>query len=205
MADGQVFDAEYYAKTYPDVVQALGTDADTLYKHYLTYGKKEGRNPYSPEVKAAQDALTAQKILAFQSRYPEGMKWTNENSYQNQTAAPHVTFYGCAAFAMQVSDAVYGIAAPIDTFKPKTCAELQSGDIVRIFHDTHSVVVISIDDKYVTVCEGNYNGKVHWNGKYPRAMLDGDMTYAKRRVIGQQIITPSTGVSKAVPNAASKK
>ncbi len=48
MPDGQVFDAEFYAKTYPDVVAVLGTDAAALYKHYQTYGKKEGRLPYAP-------------------------------------------------------------------------------------------------------------------------------------------------------------
>ncbi|MCR5503384.1 MAG: hypothetical protein K6F53_10275 [Lachnospiraceae bacterium] len=48
MPDGQVFDAEFYAKTYPDVVAVLGTDPATLYKHYQTYGKKEGRLPYAP-------------------------------------------------------------------------------------------------------------------------------------------------------------
>lgn len=43
MADGTVFDAEYYAQMYPDVVAALGTDADALYQHYVTFGKAEGR------------------------------------------------------------------------------------------------------------------------------------------------------------------
>ena len=47
MADGGKFDAEYYASAYPDVVAALGTDAEVLYKHYLEYGIKEGRKPYA--------------------------------------------------------------------------------------------------------------------------------------------------------------
>ena len=45
MPDGNVFDAEYYASTYADVKEALGTDEVMLYKHYLDYGKKEGRKP----------------------------------------------------------------------------------------------------------------------------------------------------------------
>ena len=45
MPDGNVFDAEYYANTYADVKEALGTDEAVLYKHYLDYGKKEGRKP----------------------------------------------------------------------------------------------------------------------------------------------------------------
>lgn len=40
-----VFDAEYYAATYPDVVKALGTtDASAMLNHYLTFGIYEGRD-----------------------------------------------------------------------------------------------------------------------------------------------------------------
>lgn len=38
-----VFDAEYYYRTYPDVQEAIGHDADKLLKHFLTLGMKEGR------------------------------------------------------------------------------------------------------------------------------------------------------------------
>lgn len=47
MPDGTVFDAEFYAATYPDVVQAFGTDEAALYNHYVAYGKAEGRLPYA--------------------------------------------------------------------------------------------------------------------------------------------------------------
>ncbi|MBE5848483.1 MAG: hypothetical protein E7300_12530 [Lachnospiraceae bacterium] len=40
------FDASFYAKTYPDVVNVLGSDATALYKHYVTSGQSEGRLPY---------------------------------------------------------------------------------------------------------------------------------------------------------------
>lgn len=46
MADGGVFDPQYYAETYPDVVAALGTDETMLYSHYVQWGKAEGRLPY---------------------------------------------------------------------------------------------------------------------------------------------------------------
>ena len=41
------FDPAYYAATYADVVNVLGTDVNALYNHYLTYGQKEGRMPYA--------------------------------------------------------------------------------------------------------------------------------------------------------------
>lgn len=47
MSDGQTFDAEFYAKTYPDVVDALGNSESALYSHYVNYGKAEGRLPYA--------------------------------------------------------------------------------------------------------------------------------------------------------------
>ena len=47
MADGTVFDAEYYAQMYPDVVAALGTSADAMYQHYVTFGRSEGRLAYN--------------------------------------------------------------------------------------------------------------------------------------------------------------
>lgn len=39
-----VFDSNYYASTYPDVVAAYGTNYNTLLTHYINNGMKEGRN-----------------------------------------------------------------------------------------------------------------------------------------------------------------
>jgi len=41
------FDAEYYAATYADVKNALGTGEKALLNHYITYGRNEGRSPYA--------------------------------------------------------------------------------------------------------------------------------------------------------------
>ena len=43
MPDGTMFDAQFYAQTYPDVANALGTDEAVLYNHYVQFGKAEGR------------------------------------------------------------------------------------------------------------------------------------------------------------------
>lgn len=50
MPDGTLFDAEYYAQTYPDVAAVFGTDKEALYNHYVTLGKAEGRNAYDSMV-----------------------------------------------------------------------------------------------------------------------------------------------------------
>ena len=49
MTDGAVFDAEFYAETYPDVKAVFGNDEAALYNHYIQYGKSEGRLAYAPE------------------------------------------------------------------------------------------------------------------------------------------------------------
>lgn len=49
-APNEEFDAEFYAYAYPDVVAALGTDADVLYQHYIQCGKAEGRLGKAPSV-----------------------------------------------------------------------------------------------------------------------------------------------------------
>lgn len=41
------FDPNFYAATYPDVVEVLGVEAKDLYNHYLTYGMQERRIPYA--------------------------------------------------------------------------------------------------------------------------------------------------------------
>ncbi|MGN0377013.1 MAG: hypothetical protein ACI4ED_05205 [Suilimivivens sp.] len=57
MPDGTVFDAEFYAETYPDVKEAFGNDETALYNHYLQYGKSEGRLACA----AADNAKTVQE------------------------------------------------------------------------------------------------------------------------------------------------
>ena len=47
MADGNLFDAAFYAATYPDVAAIFGTDPNMLYMHYVLCGKTEGRLPYA--------------------------------------------------------------------------------------------------------------------------------------------------------------
>ncbi|MDE6748701.1 MAG: hypothetical protein K2K21_06525 [Lachnospiraceae bacterium] len=56
MPDGQIFDAQFYAQNYPDVVAVLGNNESMLYSHYVNMGKAEGRLPYA----GAQGAVNAQ-------------------------------------------------------------------------------------------------------------------------------------------------
>lgn len=42
MSDGGLFDSEFYAAQYPDVVAEYGTEEVSLYRHYKKFGIKEG-------------------------------------------------------------------------------------------------------------------------------------------------------------------
>ncbi|MCI8831785.1 MAG: hypothetical protein HFG43_12535 [Lachnospiraceae bacterium] len=56
MSDGTVFDAEFYAQTYPDVASVYGTtNTDILYQHYVQFGKAEGRLATSSSDTSAQN------------------------------------------------------------------------------------------------------------------------------------------------------
>ena len=48
--NGKQFDATFYANTYPDVKQALGTDPNVLLYHYNTFGISEGRKANANDI-----------------------------------------------------------------------------------------------------------------------------------------------------------
>lgn len=160
MPDGGIFDPQYYASTYPDVVKALGADENILYQHYLTYGKKEGRQPYAP---ALTDAQVTEKLLALKSKYPDGMVWGNDSYYDRPGRNGRTArSYACGAFAMKITDEVYGPLTPTRTIRIHNDDDLRPGDIVHIWDGTHDVVVVGLDEQKVYMCEGNTGGVVVW-------------------------------------------
>jgi uncharacterized protein YkwD len=58
------FDANFYANNNPDVVAACGNSPEALYKHYVNYGKKEGRpqNASEAEQKAQKEQQAQQQV-----------------------------------------------------------------------------------------------------------------------------------------------
>ena len=73
MADGGLFDAQFYAQAYPDVVAVFGTDANWLYLHYVLAGKAEGRLPYAPGSAAVPAPASSGDFDAayYAARYPD--------------------------------------------------------------------------------------------------------------------------------------
>jgi len=121
----------------------------------------------------AADALTEetvyQKMIALQEEYPEGTPWTNENFYA-WNGGVFSGGYGCVAFALICSDAVFG-DLPVSRYH-SDFEDIRVGDMLRINFDTHSVVVLEKKDNSVIVTEGNYNDSIHWGREIARKDLE---------------------------------
>ena len=94
-------------------------------------------------------------IIELQKLYPNGSRAADS-----------------AKFANQISVAVFGSYHVRPERKHSDFDELMVGDIARINNDTHSVVILDISDKFVTVVEGNstlisLTGRVRWGYAYP--------------------------------------
>lgn len=127
--------------------------------------------PASQYTLANGQPITTENIQAIlyglKSTYPEGMRWTNANSYY--CAALNTMGYGCAAFAFRCSDAVFG-NLPV-TGRHSDFSRVRVGDILRVNNDSHSVVVLEVKGDSVVVTEGNYNSSVHWGRTLTRQSL----------------------------------
>ncbi len=116
-------------------------------------------------------------IYGLQKDYPEGMPWTNDNVYTSE--AVRVIGHGCEGFALICSDAVFG-GYPVS----RTHSDFDSvkvGDLLRINHNTHTVIVLEKRADSVIVAEGNYNSSIHWGREIGRqALLDGEFVVRTR-------------------------
>lgn len=184
MKEGRVgnekFDIVAYIKYNQDLVPLLGTeDISVYYLHYLQQGKAEGR--VSSENAVQQDLNTQQAVyqilIAQQAVFPEGMYWTNDNFYA-WNGGYFYGGYGCAGFAFALSDAAFGNA---QTVIHTDYTNIKVGDILRVNHDTHSVIVLEVHPDYVVVAEGNYNSSIHWGRSIPISELPGAGNYIMTR------------------------
>ncbi len=186
MPDGNVFDAEFYANTYPDVEAAFGRDTALLYQHYVLQGINEGRLPYAGAASTANPAasrgtivaspegvtedMAYQRLLALRESYPEGMSWTMANGYYLYRGTGCNYGAECAGYAYIINDAIFGTnpnARVITTYNP---SNFHVGDIVRYitgYGSGHSVVVMQVTEDGIIVTEGNFAGTVHWGRLIP--------------------------------------
>ena len=104
------------------------------------------------------------KIMALQDKYPTGLAWGNDK-YYIWKAGIFRGGYGCLAFAFILSDEAFG---SLPARQHTDFDKIQVGDIFRLRTTSgeHSVVVIKVDSKGITVAEGNLNDAVYWGREF---------------------------------------
>ncbi len=116
------------------------------------------------------------RMIAMKEDYPEGMHWTNDDAYTSKGYLYEngyrysMSGRGCHAFALILSDAVYG---DLPIIEHTDFNNVKVGDAIRLNNNTHTVMVIGIDDDYLTLAEGNYNSSIHWGRKISRTNTSG--------------------------------
>lgn len=186
------FDPVTYMNRYPDLKAAYGNNMKMYYVHYLQVGMKEGRSgkPSADQTaKVANSNATVNTpsanpyanayniMIGFKNSYPEGMRYTNDDFYA-WNGGIYYGGYGCAGFAFMLSDAVFGK-------NPSTIhydmSKIRVGDILRINNDTHSVIVLEVNNDGIVVAEANYNSSVHWGRKFSWSKLSSCLDYVMTR------------------------
>lgn len=116
------------------------------------------------------------KIIAQKDTYKEGRRWTNKN-YYDWKGGIYDRGYGCAGFAFLLSDAAFG---DLPARKHRNFSKIKVGDIVRLEHDRHSVIVLKKEADGVIVAEGNYDDSIHWGRR---------LSYSEIRKTGTYVFT----------------
>ncbi len=123
------------------------------------------------------------KMIALKSKYPTGTPWDNSKCYSWKGG-----FFdkgcGCAGFAFMLSDAAFG---SVKAKKHTDVSKIRVGDILRLYNDTHSVIVLEVNSTGVTVAEGNmtivgsFDNGVYWGRKISSSELKKDVDFIYTR------------------------
>ena len=128
------------------------------------------------------------RIMERQSMegYTEGTPWDNSHIYWNTVEydgypAGCYGAGGCFAFMMDMMEYASNYEYPIRVIKGTydNLPKLHIGDGVRVNNNSHSVLIIGIneDGHTVTVAEGNFNSSVHWGRVIDLADPNNGFTY----------------------------
>ncbi len=108
-------------------------------------------------------------MIALQTKYPEGMEWTNYTPYSLNNSYTWKggkiegvnSGVGCVAFAFLLSDEAFN-NLPGRMLTGVKLSDVKVGDILRVNNYAHTVIVLQVSDTGVIIAEGNYNSSVHW-------------------------------------------
>jgi len=142
-----------------------------------SYGINTGSHINVPSTVTLHADEIYNAIISFQASYPEGTPFTNSD-YRTFRGGTYRGGYGCAGFAFMVSDAAFG---DLPMRKVYSMNNIRVGDMIRCYGNSHQVVVLSMDANGITVCEGNFNGTVHWGRYISYGELSSNFDYVMTR------------------------
>lgn len=165
MKDGTVFDAEYYAQRYADVVVVYGTDEAALFQHYTDYGKAENRAAVkTPSTSTFDPVYYAKQNPDVVAAYGSG----NNNLYQHylqhgkeEGRKPTANAKGSTSNATSstATPAPASAEAPAQTTAPAQANTISDEEALKIFNDYLNNLVANTPE---SVCaffdtDGNHN------------------------------------------------
>jgi hypothetical protein len=160
-------------------VQVTGITSNGYYRVAV-----DGQTLYVQEdglTKIDEDAARQQEvyniIMAQKSVFPEGMHWTNDD-YYGWNGGIYVGGFGCAAFAFYLSDQAFGNTK---AYIHKDYSNIKVGDMLRVYNDTHTVIVLEVKANSVIVAEGNYNSSIHWGREMSMSEIMDSQSYIMSR------------------------
>ena len=146
-------------------------------------------------------------MMAMKSEYPEGRSWTNDDMYMTTVQYSDgrvftMKAYGCAGFAWILSDAAFG-ELPI-TAQDNRVDAIRVGDILRLYNDTHSVIVLEVKPESVIVAEGNYAYTIHWGREIPLSEIENDPKFYRQSRWPVEVVKPAPKPVAPNPTAHEK-
>lgn len=165
MKDGTVFDAEYYAQRYADVVAVYGTDEAALFQHYTDYGKAENRAAVkTPSTSTFDPVYYAKQNPDVVAAYGSG----NNNLYQHylqhgkeEGRKPTANAKGSTSNATSstVAPAPASAEAPAQTTAPAQANAISDAEALKICNDYLNNIVANTPE---SVCaffdaDGDHN------------------------------------------------
>lgn len=119
-----------------------------------------------PVVDAPTEAEVYDAIMSLQQDYPQGMSWTNDNTWYDDEGNSHGR--GCVAFAALCQYTAFG---DVPGHYVDSLDDVKVGDSIRI-GNYHTVVVLEKKANSVIVTEGNFGFVINWGREIPFSELE---------------------------------
>lgn len=119
-----------------------------------------------PVVDAPTEAEVYDAIMSLQQDYPQGMSWTNDNTWYDDEGNSHGR--GCVAFAALCQYTAFG---DVPGHYVDSLDDVKVGDSIRI-GNYHTVIVLEKKTNSVIVTEGNFNFQINWGREIPFSEIE---------------------------------